>query len=179
MVDCAKRGGIPLVEIVTDPDIQSATEAKTYCQELQLIFRYLGVSDADMEKGHMRCEANISIQETDKFINDNGIIKPVNDYELNNKVELKNINSFSNMAKGVEFEIKRQIELTEKGEKWPQQTRGWDAKKQETVWQRNKETSADYRYFPEPDIPPFDPTKIAGNISVGELPQQKRQHSLV
>ncbi len=168
------RGGIPLVEIVSEPDIQSSMEAKMYCQELQLIFRYLGVSNADMEKGHMRCEANISVQETGKFKNEAGIIKPVGDYELNNKVELKNINSFSNMAKGVEFEIKRQTELIEKGEKWPQQTRGWDAKTQTTVWQRDKETSADYRYFPEPDIPPFNPIQIAGDISIGELPQQKR-----
>lgn len=169
------RSGVPLVEIVTEPDIQSSLEAKTYAQELQLIFRYLNVSDADMEKGHMRCEANISVQEEGKFINDNGIIKPLKGYKLNNKVELKNINSFNNMAKGVKIEIKRQIELIEKGENWNQQTRGWDEKKQTTVWQRDKETSADYRYFPEPDIPPFNPVKIAGDISITELPQQKRQ----
>ena len=169
------RGGLPLVEIVSEPDIKTSTEAKVYCQELQQIFRYLEISDANMEKGHMRCEANISVQEEGHFTKENGIIKALKGYELNNKVELKNINSFRNMERGVEYEIKRQIEMIEKGEKWSQQTRGWDDNKQETVWQRDKETSADYRYFPEPDIPPFEPEKIAGTITIGEMPQQKRQ----
>jgi len=169
------RGGVPLVEIVSEPDIESATEAKIYCQELQLIFRHLEASNADMEKGHMRCEANVSMQEENKFKNNNGIIEPIGDYELNNKVELKNINSFRHMERAVKYEIGRQTQMIEKGEKWSQQTRGWDENKQETVWQRDKETSADYRYFPEPDIPPFSPEKIAGHLSIVELPQQKRQ----
>jgi len=168
------RAGVPLVEIVSDPDIQSSTEAKKYCQELQLIFRYLEISNADMEKGQMRCEANISIQETGKFKIKDGLVKPIGDYKLNNKVELKNLNSFKAIERGIEFEIKRQTEMLDKGEDWIQQTRGWNDKKQETVMQREKETAADYRYFPEPDIPPFEPLKIAGDVHVGELPQKRR-----
>jgi len=168
------RAGVPLVEIVSDPDIQSSTEAKKYCQELQLIFRYLDISNADMEKGEMRCEANISIQEEGKFEIKNNMVVPVGNYKLNNKVELKNLNSFKAIERGIEYEIKRQTEMLEKGEDWIQQTRGWDDKKQKTIMQRAKETSADYRYFPEPDIPPFEPAKIAGDVHVGELPQKRR-----
>ncbi|MFZ2190380.1 MAG: Asp-tRNA(Asn)/Glu-tRNA(Gln) amidotransferase subunit GatB [Candidatus Magasanikiibacteriota bacterium] len=169
------RGGTPLVEIVTDPDFKSALEAKTYCQELRSIMRALEVSDADMEKGHMRCEANISVQEAGKFEIVDGVVKPLGDYKLNNKVEVKNINSFKAVEKAIEFEIKRQTELLEKNEPWPQQTRGWDENKGETVLQRIKENAADYRYFPDPDIPPFHPLKIAGAIHLPELPQSKRQ----
>ncbi|MBP6859726.1 MAG: Asp-tRNA(Asn)/Glu-tRNA(Gln) amidotransferase subunit GatB [Candidatus Magasanikbacteria bacterium] len=168
------RAGVPLVEIVSEPDVTSSAEAKAYCQELQTIFRYLGISDADMEKGNMRCEANISLQEEGKFINDHGVIKPVDGYTLNPKVEVKNINSFRAVEKAIEFEIKRQTAMLEKNESWKQQTRGWDDNKGETVMQRIKETAADYRYFPEPDIPPFHPTTIAGELSLPELPQAKR-----
>jgi aspartyl-tRNA(Asn)/glutamyl-tRNA(Gln) amidotransferase subunit B len=168
------RAGVPLVEIVSDPDAQSALEAKTYCQELQAILRYLEVSDADMEKGHMRCEANISIQEEGKFEIVNGLVKPLDGYILNNKVEVKNINSFTAVEKAIEFETKRQIELIEKGETWGPQTRGWNADKGETVLQRVKESAADYRYFPEPDIPPFHPLKIAGDCHLPELPAARR-----
>ncbi|TAN33259.1 Asp-tRNA(Asn)/Glu-tRNA(Gln) amidotransferase subunit GatB [Patescibacteria group bacterium] len=168
------RAGVPLVEIVSEPDVQSAVEAKSYCQELQNIFRYLGVSDADMEKGHMRCEANVSVQEEGKFTNDKGVIKPTGKNKLNAKVEVKNINSFRAVEKAIEFEIKRQTAMIEKGESWKQQTRGWDDDKGETILQREKETSADYRYFPEPDIPPFNPVKITGDISLPELPAAKR-----
>ncbi len=169
------RAGVPLVEIVSEPDIQSALEAKLYCQELQIIFRYLGVSDADMEKGHMRCEANISVQEDGHFVNEKGIIKPTKNHKLNNKVEVKNINSFRFVEKAIEYETKRQISLIDKGESWPQETRGWDSKKNQTISQRIKETAADYRYFPEPDIPPFNPLSIANNIKLPELPITKRQ----
>ncbi len=169
------RAGTPLVEIVTDPDFKTSLEAKTYCQELRTIMRYLDVSDADMEKGHMRCEANISLQEAGKFEIVDGVVKPLGDYKLNNKVELKNLNSFKAVERGIEYEIKRQTEMIEKGETWVQQTRGWNEDKGETVMQRKKENSDDYRYFPEPDIPPFHPLKIAGNISLGELPQAKRK----
>src|SRR3989344_5539099 len=98
------RAGTPLVEIVTDPDFKTALEAKTYCQELRSLFRYLEVSDADMEKGHMRCEANISVQEADKFEIVDGKVKPLGNYKLNNKVEVKNINSFRAVEKALEFE---------------------------------------------------------------------------
>ncbi len=169
------RAGVPLVEIVSEPDIQSAAEAKAYCQELQMIFRALEASDADMEKGHMRCEVNISLQEEGKYDVANGMIRPAGNYKLNPKVEVKNINSFRAVEKAIEYEIKRQTEMLAKGETWKQQTRGWDDAKGETVMQREKETSADYRYFPEPDIPPFNPIKIAGEISLPELPAQTRK----
>ncbi|PIZ94268.1 MAG: Asp-tRNA(Asn)/Glu-tRNA(Gln) amidotransferase subunit GatB [Candidatus Magasanikbacteria bacterium CG_4_10_14_0_2_um_filter_37_12] len=169
------RAGTPLVEIVTDPDFMTAIEAKIYCQELRTIMRYLNVSDADMEKGHMRCEANISLQEAGKFEIVDGVVKALGDYKLNNKVELKNLNSFKAVERGIDYEIKRQTEMIEKGESWIQQTRGWNEDKGETVMQRKKENSDDYRYFPEPDIPPFHPVKIAGDISLGELPQAKRK----
>lgn len=169
------RAGVPLVEIVSDPDIQSGIEAKLYCQELQTIFRYLGVSNADMEKGHMRCEANISLQEEGKFTIENEIVKPSDGYTLNPKVEVKNINSFRAVEKAIDFEIERQTTLLEKGETWKQQTRGWDDTKNVTTLQREKETSADYRYFPEPDIPPFEPLTVAKETALPELPQAKRQ----
>lgn len=169
------RAGVPLVEIVSEPDVESALEAKTYCQELQLIFRYLGVSNADMEKGQMRCEANVSLQEAGRFTKERGTIVPKASYTLNPKVEVKNINSFRAVEKAIEFEIKRQTELLEKGETWRQETRGWDEGKQGTVHQRFKETAADYRYFPEPDIPPFQPLKIATDVVIGELPMFRRE----
>ncbi len=168
------RAGVPLVEAVSDPDIQSGIEAKLYCQELQTIFRYLEVSNADMEKGQMRCEANISLQEEGKFSIENGVVKATPGYTLNHKVEVKNINSFRAVEKAIDFEIKRQTTLLEKGETWKQQTRGWDDNKGETVLQREKETSADYRYFPEPDIPPFEPLVITKETVLPELPQAKR-----
>jgi aspartyl-tRNA(Asn)/glutamyl-tRNA(Gln) amidotransferase subunit B len=126
-----------------------------------------------MEKGHMRCEANVSVQQEGCFINEKGVIKPTKGHKLNNKVEVKNINSFRFVEKAIEYEIKRQINMIEKGEIWPQETRGWNSEKNETVSQRLKETSADYRYFPEPDIPPFDPLEIAGKIQLPELPPAK------
>jgi len=169
------RGGVPFVEIVSEPDVESGVEAKAYCQEIQLILRYLGVSDADMEKGQMRCEANISVQIPDSFEKKDGSLKPIGNYKLNNKVELKNINSFKAIEKGINYEIERQTALIEAGETWPQETRGWDENKGKTFSQRIKETSADYRYFPEPDIPPFNPLKIAGEFSLPELPQTRRQ----
>jgi len=168
------RSGIPLVEIVTDPDFKTATEAKLYCQELRTLLRFLDVSDADMEKGHMRCEANISLQEAGRFEIINGEVRPLGDYTLNAKVELKNLNSFKAVERGIQYEIDRQTTMLENNEIWKQQTRGWDETKNETVLQREKENAADYRYFPEPDIPPFHPLTIATNISLPELPQATR-----
>ncbi len=168
------RAGVPLVEIVSEPDVQSALEAKTYCQELQNILRYLGVSDADMEKGQMRCEANVSVQSSGQFRIEAGQVVPAPDYTLNNKVEVKNINSFRAVEKAIEFEIKRQTELLEQGKSWPQETRGWDDPSSSTVSQRIKENSADYRYFPEPDIPPFEPLILTEHLALPELPMAKR-----
>ncbi len=169
------RASTPLVEIVTDPDFMSALEAKTYCQELRTLLKNLGVSDADMEKGHMRCEANISLQETGSFEIVDGVVKPLNGNTLNPKVELKNLNSFKAVEKGIAFEIERQTKMIEDGVVWVQQTRGWNEDEEITVLQRTKENAADYRYFPEPDIPPFHPAQIAGVISLPELPQAKRR----
>jgi aspartyl-tRNA(Asn)/glutamyl-tRNA(Gln) amidotransferase subunit B len=168
------RAGTPLVEIVTQPDFKSALEAKIFCQELQLILRTLGVSDADMEKAHMRCEANVSVQLAGSFEIVDGRVLPLGGAILNHKVEVKNINSFKAVERAIDFEIARQTALIEAGEAWGQQTRGWNEDTGETVLQRIKETAADYRYFPEPDIPPFEPMVIAGDVRIPELPIPKR-----
>ncbi len=168
------RSSVPLVEIVTNPDFKSALEAKTFCQELQHILRYLNVSDADMEKGHMRCEVNISVQKTGSFEIQNGAVLPLNGATLNNKIEIKNLNSFKAVEKSIQHEIIRQTALIETNTYWPQETRGWDGTQEVTVPQRIKENAADYRYMPEPDIPCFHPEIIAQHISLPELPIQKR-----
>jgi aspartyl-tRNA(Asn)/glutamyl-tRNA(Gln) amidotransferase subunit B len=157
------RAGVPLMELVTEPDITSGKEAREFAQELQLILKYLGVSDADMEKGQMRVEVNISISKSTK---------------LGTKVEIKNLNSFKVVEKAVDFEIERQEEVLEAGEKVVQETRGWHDKKEITFSQREKEEAHDYRYFPEPDLLPmhFSNDQIEGikNL-IPELPEQKRQ----
>ncbi len=148
------RAGTPLIEMVTYPVIPDAETAKKFCQTYQRILRYLNISDADMEKGQMRCEANISIQEKGKWkLNDQGEIEPIRGYKLNPKTELKNINSFKAVEKAIKYETDHQIKALEQGEQLTQQTKGWNEDKGQTILQRDKETSADYRYFPEPDIP--------------------------
>jgi len=152
------------MELVTEPDFTSGQEAREFCQKLQQVCRYLEISDADMEKGHMRCEANISVypEGTDKL--------------SGTKVEVKNINSFRFVQKAIEYEIERQIEALESGEEIIQETRGWDSIKNITVSQRVKETAADYRYFPDPDIPPmlFDDNYIETlRRELPELPKNK------
>ncbi|RLC38079.1 Asp-tRNA(Asn)/Glu-tRNA(Gln) amidotransferase subunit GatB, partial [Candidatus Falkowbacteria bacterium] len=143
----------------------------------QQILRYLNISNADMEKGEMRCEANVSLQEKGKWqYNGNCEITPLGDYKLNPKIELKNINSFRAIDKAINYEIKRQAEALKSNEKLYQETRGWNEDKGKTVRQRTKETSADYRYFPEPDIPPLKISpewikKIKSQLI--ELPHQK------
>jgi aspartyl-tRNA(Asn)/glutamyl-tRNA(Gln) amidotransferase subunit B len=157
------RAGIPLMELVTEPDITSGKEAREFAQELQSILKYLGVSDADMEKGQMRVEVNISISK---------------DKKLGTKVEIKNLNSFKVVEKAVDFEIKRQEEVLSSGEKVVQETRGWHDKKEITFSQREKEEAHDYRYFPEPDLPPmyFDKEYVKEvKLSMPELPEQKRE----
>ncbi len=148
------RAGTPLVELVSEPVIRDAATAKAFGQRYQQVLRYLRISNADMEKGEMRCEANISLQKKGSWKYSDGHILPVGKNKLNHKVELKNINSFKAMEKAIEFEIKRQSALLDKGESIAAETRGWNDTKNETVRQRVKETSADYRYFPDPDLPP-------------------------
>jgi aspartyl-tRNA(Asn)/glutamyl-tRNA(Gln) amidotransferase subunit B len=164
------RGGVPLIEIVSEPDFRSPAEAKAFLQELRLIARYLDLSDADMEKGHLRCDANISLRPKSE---DGEIVGP----EFNPKTEVKNINSFRHVERALAFEIERQTALWEAGSP-PNETttRGWDETKQKTVAQRTKEGSADYRYFPEPDIPPLELTALAEEIklAIPELPGAKR-----
>ncbi len=150
------RAGTPLMELVTEPVIKDAQTAKKFCQTYQQILRYLNISNADMEKGEMRCEANISAQEKGKWEYKGGCeIKPLGDYKLNPKVELKNINSFKAVEKAIDYEAKRQIQALKSGEKLIQETRGWNEDKAKSFSQRTKETSADYRYFPDPDLPPL------------------------
>ncbi|KKP80326.1 MAG: glutaminyl-tRNA synthase (glutamine-hydrolyzing) subunit B [Candidatus Moranbacteria bacterium RIFOXYA12_FULL_35_19] len=160
------RAGVPLMELVTEPDIETGEEARIFCQKLQQICRYLEISDADMEKGNMRCEANISLY------------KEGEEKLSGTKVEVKNINSFKFVEKAINFEIERQTELLDKGEKIVQETRGWDANKGETISQRKKESAHDYRYFPEPDIPPFSFDEEYINDlkrKLPELPAQKEE----
>ncbi|MFA6393349.1 MAG: Asp-tRNA(Asn)/Glu-tRNA(Gln) amidotransferase subunit GatB [Patescibacteria group bacterium] len=173
------RAGTPLIELVTEPVIRSAETAKKFSQSYQQVLRYLNISNADMEKGEMRCEANVSVQEKGRWeYRGDGVIHPLGDYKLNPKVELKNINSFRAVEKAVQYEVKRQIKALETGEKLVQETRGWDENKGVTVSQRIKETSADYRYFPEPDIPPIKITpEWIEKIRLGlvEMPGEKRK----
>ncbi len=160
------RAGIPLMELVTEPDLNSANEARKFAEEFQLILRYLGVSDADMEKGQLRVEANISLL-------------PMKSKTLGTKVEIKNLNSFRAVEKGIDYEIKRQTETLESGKKVIQETRGWDEIKGVTVGQREKEEAHDYRYFPEPDLPMLHlgvPNYINEiKAEIPELPQQRRE----
>ncbi len=158
------RAGVPLMELVTEPDIESPKEARKFAEELQLILRYLDVSNADMEKGQMRVEANISLSEKGNT--------------LGTKVEIKNLNSFKAVERALEHEIERQRKILKAGKKVIQETRGWDPVREITFPQREKEEAQDYRYFPEPDLPPLEITqemieKIRAEIS--ELPQQRRE----
>lgn len=158
------RAGVPLMELVTEPDLENGQQARAFCQKLQQIFRYLNISDADMEKGHMRCEVNLSLY------------KEGEDRLSGTKVEVKNINSFRFVEKAINFEIERQTEFLESGEKVIQETRGWDSVKNETVSQRKKESAHDYRYFPEPDIPPMEFTEEYVKelkLRLPEMPDEK------
>ncbi|NMC08908.1 Asp-tRNA(Asn)/Glu-tRNA(Gln) amidotransferase subunit GatB [Candidatus Microgenomates bacterium] len=170
------KSGVPLIEIVTKPCIKSASDAKEFASKVRQIARYLGISDADMEKGQMRCEPNISVQEKGKWELKDGKILPIGDYKLNSKVEVKNIGSISAVEKSIEYEVKRLTEEIENGKEIIQQTRGWNAEKGITEFQRSKETADDYRYMPEPDIPVIevsneDLERISKEII--ELPDEK------
>ena len=152
------RSGTPLMEIVTEPDLNSSEEVVEYIENLQKIIRYIGVGSANMEEGSFRCDANISIRER-------GTKK------LGTKVEIKNMNRISAVADAVNYEIKRQIKATESNEKIIQETRGWSEEKSITISQRTKEESNDYRYFPEPDIPPLEINSDWVSEIKNELPE--------
>ena len=157
------RAGTPLLEIVSEPDINSPDEAYQYLTDLKLILQYLEVSDCDMEKGSLRCDANVSL-------------RPVGSKGLGVKAELKNMNSFKAVRLGLEYEIKRQTKCLEAGEKITQETRLWNEKTGQTSSMRSKEEAHDYRYFPEPDLPPFVLTETdIENIRVAlpELPKER------
>src|SRR6185369_14501060 len=161
------RAGIPLMELVTEPVIHDADTAGRFARELQLLLRTLGAGEANLEKGEMRIEANISVTNTE------GV--------FGTKVEVKNINSFRSVERAIAHEIERQTNLLKEGGKVLQETRGWDESKQETFHQRFKEGSADYRYFPEPDLPKLYISEIpefsheALRASLPELPWERRE----
>ncbi|MBT3392332.1 MAG: Asp-tRNA(Asn)/Glu-tRNA(Gln) amidotransferase subunit GatB [Chloroflexi bacterium] len=158
------RAGVPLLEIVSEPDLRSAEEARIYGETLRNLLRYLAVNSGDMQKGVLRFEANISVREAGST-------------EFNTRTEIKNLNSFRALERSTLYEIERQSELHRKGERVIQQTMGWDEARQVTVSQRSKEEEDDYRYFPEPDLPPL---AVSGEwlaqirADLPELPEAKR-----
>lgn len=159
------RAGVPLIEIVSEPDIRSGEEAAAYAEEIRRIVRYLGVGDGNMQEGSLRCDVNISV-------------RPVGQKEFGTKVEIKNMNSFSAIAKAIDYEIERQIAAVEAGEPIYQETRLWEEGPQRTKSMRMKEGSSDYRYFPEPDLPPIEVSVEQLDEWKGELPElpaQKRK----
>jgi aspartyl-tRNA(Asn)/glutamyl-tRNA(Gln) amidotransferase subunit B len=167
------RAGVPLMEIVTEPDLRSADEARDYAMELRTLLRTIGVSEADMEKGQLRAEANVSVNREGSS-------------ELGVKTELKNINSFRALHRAILYEVDRQTKLIESGGAVEQETRGWSDAEQRTFSQRSKEFAEDYRYFPEPDLPPLeiDPDWVEDlRHTLPELPGARRtrltsQHGL-
>lgn len=157
------RCGVPLIEIVTEPDISSPREARVFMEKLRSIVRYIGVSSGDMEKGALRCDANISVVDTQTG-------------RQSNRVEVKNINSFKFVERALEYEFNRIVEALERGEDVERETRGWDMSTKTTVSMRGKEEESDYRYFPEPDIPPIVLTEeYVENVKkeIPELPDEK------
>ena len=159
------RSGAPLMEVVTEPDIRTAEQARRYAEELQLLLRAIGASDADMERGQMRVEANVSL-------------RPRGTEAFGTRVEVKNMNSFRAVERAIAFEIERQARALDAGEPLSMETRGWDDGRQATYRMRSKETSEDYRYFPEPDLPPLhvDAAWIERvRAALPELPAARRE----
>ena len=158
------RAGVPLMEIVTEPDVRSPAQARAYGETLRDILRYVGASHADMETGSMRIEGNVSI-------------RPMGTETFGTKVEVKNLNSFRSLERAMEFEVARQADALARGERLVQETRGWDEGAGRTVSQRSKEEANDYRYFPEPDLPPLRPSAAwVAELQAGlpELPAARR-----
>jgi aspartyl-tRNA(Asn)/glutamyl-tRNA(Gln) amidotransferase subunit B len=169
LLDC-NRAGLPLMELVTDPDIRSAEEATAFAKELQLILRYLDISEANMEKGQMRVEVNISLSEVQEGSDELSLSNP--------RIEIKNLNSFKAVKNATEYEIERQTKLLKEGKRIDRETRGWDANQGKTLSQRKKEEAHDYRYLPEPDLPPliFTDQEIEEiKKEMPELPRKKRE----
>lgn len=162
------RSGVPLVEIVTEPDIRTATQASDYAKKLRQIIRYLDIGDCDMEQGGMRLEANLSLSDNPQLFT-NGKLNY--DQLPSYKVEVKNINSFRFLEQAIAFEIDRQSQMLNKGKTPVQETRGFDANKNQTFSQRSKESAADYRYFPDPDLPPIRLSKDDLEKLKKELPE--------
>jgi aspartyl-tRNA(Asn)/glutamyl-tRNA(Gln) amidotransferase subunit B len=158
------RAGVPLMEIVSEPDLRSADEAREYVMRLRAILQYIGVNDGDMESGQLRCDANVSL-------------RPFGRTELGTKVEVKNMNSFRAIHRAIQYEIERQTGVLDAGGSLIQETRGWNDARGLTVSQRTKEFAEDYRYFPEPDLPPLDVSRqwVAEiQASLPELPSARR-----
>lgn len=159
------RAGVPLLEIVTEPDIHSAEEAEAYARKLRAILQYLGVNNGDMSKGVLRLEANVSVMHRD-------------DTEFRTRTEVKNLNSIRSLYRAIEYEVERQINAWERGEGVKQATMGWDENRQRTVVQRYKERADEYRYFPEPDLPVVEVSREwvdSVRAQLPELPDAKRQ----
>ena len=159
------RAGVPLMEIVSEPDLRSADEAREYVMRLRAILQYIGVNNGDMESGQLRCDANVSM-------------RPVGRTELGTKVEVKNMNSFRAIHRAIAYEIDRQTEVLEAGGRLVQETRGWNDARGLTVSQRTKEFAEDYRYFPEPDLPPLEVSREWVDeirASLPELPAARRE----
>ena len=154
------RAGTPLLEIVSEPDLRSSTEAYNYLTEVRKLVRYLDICDGNMEEGSLRCDANISVR-----------IKGTS--EFGTKVEVKNMNSIRNVQRAIEFEINRQIETLEAGGQLTQETRAFDALKGSTISMRTKEAANDYRYFPEPDLPPITVSQAQIDEVAKEMPRGK------
>jgi aspartyl-tRNA(Asn)/glutamyl-tRNA(Gln) amidotransferase subunit B len=158
------RTGVPLLEIVSEPDIRSAEEAKAYLEKLKAILQYIDISDCKMEEGSLRCDANISL-------------RPMGATQLGTKAELKNMNSFRSVQRGIEYEVERQAEVLDEGGRVIQETRSWDDGKGITISMRSKEQAHDYRFFPEPDLVPIvvDPARVEEiRINLPELPDARK-----
>ena len=156
------RCGVPLIEIVTEPDFRSAEEVIAYLEKLKSTLEYLGVSDCKMQEGSLRCDVNLSV-------------RPAGSTEMGTRTEMKNINSFKAIARAIAYEARRQIELIEEGKRVVQETRRWDENKDATFSMRSKENAQDYRYFPEPDIPPMEITDEYLDSARQELPEMAQE----
>ena len=156
------RCGVPLIEIVTEPDFRTAEEVIAYLEKLKSTLEYLGVSDCKMQEGSLRCDVNLSV-------------RPAGSTELGTRTEMKNINSFKAIARAIAYETRRQIELIEEGRRVVQETRRWDENKDATYSMRSKENAQDYRYFPEPDIPPMEIDEAYLDSARSELPEMAEE----